>query len=137
MRRTFLYTGILAAIVIFFTSLSYKPDDVGFENLQVLPGNTNKYQMDSIMNHFTVALGVNCDFCHVQLNNEMKDWDFANDSKHKKTEARAMMRMTNDINQKYFNIVEPGKLVNRLEVTCYSCHGGRKHPARAPKKSAP
>lgn len=134
MKGTFLYTAILACAVVIFSSLTIIKDDGKFENLQVLPKDTDKYQIDSVMNHFTVALGVNCDFCHVQKDNEMKDWDFASDAKHKKTEARDMMRMTNDINQKYFHIETPEKFGTKLEVTCYSCHGGRKHPARFPKK---
>ena len=37
-----------------------------YKNLKVLPKNITKPQMDSVMKHFTVALGVKCNFCHVR-----------------------------------------------------------------------
>jgi hypothetical protein len=100
-----------------------------YENLQVLPKDTNKYQMDSVMKHFTSSLGVNCNFCHVKTNDDKKDWDFASDDKRHKLIARDMMRMTADLNKKYFKEDEG------QAVTCYSCHHGEETPATfAPKK---
>src|SRR5579862_1205653 len=46
------------------------------------------------MQAFRVALGVRCDFCHVQ-------GDFAADDKHEKEIARKMILMARDINSKF------------------------------------
>jgi hypothetical protein len=69
------------------------------------------------MQAFRVALGVRCDFCHVQ-------GDFASDEKPHKEMARKMIAMSHEINAKF----DDGK----MHVTCYTCHRGAEEPATKP-----
>jgi len=74
------------------------------------------------MRSFTVALGVKCDFCHVQ-------GDFASDEKHHKEIARHMIELARDINAKFPD--------GKRHVTCYTCHRGAEEPATAPPAANP
>ncbi len=86
--------------------------------LKVEPGQS----VIPVMRAYTAALGVRCDFCHVQ-------GDFASDENRKKLTARMMISMVQDINSKF-----PG---NRERVTCYTCHRGEAAPKTAPPAAAP
>jgi len=72
------------------------------------------------MQAFRVALGVRCDFCHVQ-------GDFASDEKPHKEMARKMIAMSHEINAKF----DDGK----MHVTCYTCHRGAEEPATRPAEA--
>ena len=131
MKRSFLVT--LGLVVMVVVSSAFTKDEPRYKNLKVLPKNTNKQQLDSVMKHFTVALGVKCNFCHV-YNQEQKSMDFASDGNHHKSVARDMMKMTAKINSKYFDVNKADRLEADLEVTCYTCHNGKAHPPKfAPK----
>jgi cytochrome c553 len=121
---------VILALVSIVTMSFVWIEEARYDNLKVLPKDTNKYQMDSVMKHFSSALGVNCDFCHVRTADAMRDWDFASDSSGHKEAAREMMLMTNDINEKHFGIKNPSALNTRLVITCVTCHNGKVHPAR-------
>ncbi|MGC9945618.1 MAG: c-type cytochrome [Bryobacteraceae bacterium] len=69
------------------------------------------------MTAFRVALGVRCDFCHVQ-------GDFAADDKPHKEIARKMLAMTHEINSHFPD--------GKMHVTCYTCHRGSEEPATKP-----
>ena len=130
MKKIFLVSLSFVA----FVSMSFiiTGDEPQYKNLKVLPKNINKQQLDSVMKGFTVALGVKCNFCHVRLKDEQKNWDFASDSNKHKNIARQMLRMTSDINKKYFDVKNSKELFADLEVTCYTCHGGKAHPPKFP-----
>jgi hypothetical protein len=64
-----------------------------------------------------VALGVRCDFCHVQ-------GDFASDEKPHKEIARKMIVMAREINANFPD--------GKMHVTCYTCHRGSEEPATKP-----
>ncbi|HEU4470888.1 MAG TPA: c-type cytochrome [Flavisolibacter sp.] len=114
----------------------YRPDDPGYRNLQVLPKNISKAQLDSVMRHFTSSLNVKCGFCHVR-NDSTKAWDHASDGNKHKLIARDMMVMTNRINDEYFNYTGAVRDINtNLMVTCYTCHNGSKEPVVAPNPVA-
>lgn len=70
-------------------------------------------QMGKVMNMMAASLGVNCNFCHAEN-------DFAKEGFEHKDIARDMLKMTFDINKKYFNA--------RAEVNCNTCHQGKPHP---------
>ncbi len=129
MRKSFGVTaGILIMIIICYSFTT--ADEPLYKNLKILPKNTTKPQLDSVMRHFTRALGVRCDYCHVKVEGQ-KELNFASDDEEMKGEARIMMKMQNKINKKYFKIKHPDHLDTKLEVTCYSCHHGATHPAKA------
>ena len=100
-----------------------------YKNLKVLPKNTTKKEMDSVMKSFAQSLGVKCNFCH-QFNAEKKAMDFASDAVDHKGIARDMMKMTARLNRKYFDVKDAKSLTSKLEVTCYTCHNGKAEPSR-------
>jgi Photosynthetic reaction centre cytochrome C subunit len=84
------------------------------KNLQVL---TVDELHSGIMRKFTIALGGNCQMCHVQGDN-------ASDENPHKVIARHMITMTKEINAKFPD--------GKEHVTCYTCHRGSHEPAMAP-----
>jgi hypothetical protein len=84
------------------------------KNLQVL---TVEELHSGIMRKFTIALGGNCQMCHVQGDN-------ASDENPHKVIARNMIKMTKEINAKFPD--------GKEHVTCYTCHRGVHEPAMAP-----
>lgn len=112
--NNFFRLTIAAACLLLLSSLSLA--HVGaerFSNLKVLPKNTTKEQMKKVMRAQSEALGVDCDYCHDEANMA------ADDNEHKKA-ARQMMKMTKEINSKWFG--KDGF------VTCGSCHRGKTEP---------
>jgi hypothetical protein len=73
------------------------------------------------MRAFKTALGVKCEYCHVE-------GDFASDDNPKKEIARKMIVLVHDINSKFPD--------GKMHVTCYTCHRGATEPARAPGQAA-
>ena len=136
MKRTFLIISGFGLMVS--VSLAFTKDDPGYKNLQILPKDITKQQMDSVMHHYTEALNVKCNFCHVR-NDSTRTWDFASDDKPHKNKAREMMKLTNKINDDYFDVTGGQRTITtQLMVTCYTCHHGSTDPAvRAPKMQPP
>jgi hypothetical protein len=132
MRKSLLITALFTAVVT--ASLAFTADEPLYKNLKVLPKNTTKQQMDSVMRHFTASLGVKCNFCHVR-NEAANTMDWASDGNKHKLIARDMMRMTAKINKKYFNVSGGTKSLDaKLLVTCYSCHHGQEDPPVNPPR---
>src|SRR6185436_1899833 len=75
-------------------------------------------QLIPMMNLMAGSLGVRCNFCHVNKNGQ---WDYPNDEKPEKATAREMITMTLNINKVTFK--------GNSEVSCFTCHRGRTHPA--------
>ena len=136
MKRTSFVT--FGFILMIFASLAFTKDDPGYKNLQILPKDITHQQMDRDMHHFNDALGVKCSFCHVR-NDSTKKTDFPSDANPHKNKAREMMKLTDKINDDYFNYTgEERTITTQLMVTCYTCHHGSTDPAvKAPKKELP
>jgi len=97
-------------------------------NLKVLPKDISDKDLDKIMvEDFGEALGVNCAYCHVEVNTEKK-FDYASDAKPEKDSARSMMRMTLELNRKYFGHTQPVIGGSGMHITCYTCHHGNPVP---------
>jgi hypothetical protein len=128
--------AVLLILVFCVAAMSFADSAGGdkpvFKNLKVLPKNTTKEQLDSVMNHFTTSLNVKCNFCHVQLKDEKKSWDFPSDEKHHKQVAREMMKMTAALNKKYFDVKSRDGWQSNVYVTCFTCHNGKPEPAVFP-----
>jgi photosynthetic reaction center cytochrome c subunit len=90
--------------------------DPQFKNIQVLKDLPSD-QLIPAMQFITVALGVECDACHVQGAREKDD-------KPMKLTARHMMQMQMDINKNNFN--------GNRQVSCYTCHRGSENPVYVP-----
>lgn len=112
MKKTSIF-GVLMTAVFLFSAFPYNKDNA-FKNLKVLPTTTSSEQMDALMDAYCESLTVECSYCHVE-------GDMASDAKIEKEAARNMMRMTNEINEKYF-----GK--NTGTIGCMTCHNGKVHP---------
>jgi hypothetical protein len=90
-------------------------------NLQVFPKDTPRPQVVTVMQGFTQALGVRCEYCHVD--DPAVKVDMASDEKQPKKTARAMMLMTRDINTKIPEAT--GKSAeSATRVACVTCHRG-------------
>ena len=133
MKKTFLVvTGLVALVTITlsFTTTFYPPK---FKNLKILPKDITPQALDSIMDNYSVALGVKCGFCHVE-NKEKKTWDMASDANPHKLISRKMMLMTNSINKTFFKPEGGNKNQQLIQtVTCYTCHKGEAHASSFPE----
>jgi len=99
-----------------------------FKNLKVLPKDTTQEGIDSVMAGFTRALGVRCAYCHVgEEGKPMRHEDFPLDDKPTKRKARAMMQMTQDLNDKYLAQLET-HVSPPIKVQCFTCHHGVSQP---------
>jgi hypothetical protein len=119
---------ILLAMVAFMglgVAASHKGQ---YANLKVLPKDIASKDLQGIMaDDFEDGLGVTCGFCHASAPGG-HGLDFASDAKPEKEIARRMMRMTLDLNKKYFNVRKPRIGNNALTITCATCHKGEPFP---------
>lgn len=99
------------------------------KNLQVLPKDMPRGQVVQIMRGVAGALGVRCDYCHVEgPDKTFQTMDFASDEKDTKKTAREMMKMAMDINTKYLTGAMGRTLTERSQVRCVTCHHGVAKP---------
>jgi hypothetical protein len=89
-----------------------------FKNIQVFKG-TPAPELMNAMHSFTRALGVKCDYCHVE-------GAFEKDDKPEKQTARKMILMARGIDKDNFE--------GDRAVTCWTCHRGSTDPETAPDK---
>ncbi len=121
--------AMLSLVIIATSATQPKPQEEkpGYKNLKVLPKDISRDDLKKVMDHYNAALGVKCNFCHV-MNEETKKLDFASDAKDHKIAARSMMKMTNKLNIKHFGGKKSQFNQGVMEVTCKTCHQGKKHP---------
>lgn len=98
------------------------------KNLQILPKDITETMLDSIMESYSTALGVDCKFCHVSFKNFPDSLDFASDEEPMKENARKMMRMTIHLNKTYFYFDTTSRPEYLKVVTCKTCHRGEAFP---------
>lgn len=132
MKKTFfILCGFISFISVSVAFTSFDPPI--YKNLKILPKDISQHAMDSIMQYYSVSLGVTCNFCHVH--NTLRDtWDMASDANHHKIISRKMMLMTDGINAKYFPSEKDNKGQQLIQtVTCYTCHKGEVIPVDLPQ----
>ena len=118
-NKKFKIIFLLAGLVMLISATLPSPPK--FKNLRILPKNISEEELDKVMDHFNMSLGVKCNFCHAK-NTKADGLDFPSDNKPEKEIARKMMTMTTAINNKYFNF---GKKPTDIQaITCYTCHRG-------------
>jgi photosynthetic reaction center cytochrome c subunit len=93
-----------------------KTADKAYMNVVVL-SDIPADQLLPAMRYMTFALGVRCDYCHVQDN-------FESDDKSAKKRARDMMKM--------MFAIDNGSFGGHRAVTCYTCHRGTAKAANTP-----
>lgn len=96
----------------------------GPTHLKVLPKNTSLPDVYKRMADMQRDLGVSCNFCHDE-DPDTKQINYASDENPRKETARLMLRMTNDINEKYLSTLGAR---SETPVTCGTCHLGQMHP---------
>ena len=89
------------------------------KNIQVLK-DVPQEQLPLTMQYIAASLGVQCNYCHVQGQNDLDD-------KETKKIARDMMKMVADVNSKFFD--------GKDRLSCASCHNGHPKPTRTPPLS--
>jgi Photosynthetic reaction centre cytochrome C subunit len=114
----FIWTGVAAV------QASYKKE----RNLKVLPIDISDQKLDSIMQTYNLALGVQCEFCHVKQKVFPGEIDYASDAEPMKEEARKMMRMVIDINKNNFWFNKTDRPEYLHTVSCKTCHRGEPYP---------
>ena len=113
---------------LLFGVAATQPSKGKYKNLQILPKDISERDMDSIMQSYTKALGMGCGFCHTPLEKFPDSLDYADDKNEMKTNARGMMRMTIDINKRYFYFDSTKRVEYLNIVNCYTCHRGEPYP---------
>jgi hypothetical protein len=117
----------LSAAAFSGRAMAQLPDK--FTNLKVLPADISKAELVETMKSFTRALGVRCTACHVgEEGKPLTTYDFPSDEKRMKQNARIMLLMLRDINQKSVARVQLEGEAKPVTVTCYTCHRGQKQP---------
>jgi len=101
---------------------------VNHKNLKILPQDISEQKLDSIMESYTKALGVNCKFCHTEVKEFADSVDFAVDDNPMKENAREMMRMTIYINKTYFYFDKNERPEYLKVINCKTCHRGEPFP---------
>jgi len=112
-------SGVKAQSSLQQSALSGAPPKLAeeqFKNIQTLKGIPADQVVPS-MQFIGASLGVECEYCHVHGAMEKDD-------KKPKVTARKMIAMMMAINKDNFK--------NSREVTCFSCHRGRKDPVAIP-----
>ncbi|MBW4889335.1 c-type cytochrome [Mucilaginibacter sp. HMF5004] len=140
-HKKLLITLSLSSVVVFITATAMKSSqqeqqDEKFKNLKVLPKDISKDDLEKVMHSWNDALGVRCNFCHAR-NAETNKMDMASDAKPEKEMAREMMKMTEQINKKYFKPEKEDKEHKddmMAAVNCMTCHHGSAHPNSAAAK---
>ncbi len=132
--RRVVLSAVCAAVLVPRVAVpqtTFPPPTVG--NLQVLPADTPPRAVIAAMRDMTLALGVRCPFCHVGKEGQPLDqFDFGADDVAAKTVARAMLRLTRDLNTQLKTALPAAPA-----VTCYTCHRGERQPVHAPAAAKP
>ena len=128
LKRTHITVLALTLVAAMGIAATTAPDPI-YKNLQILPKDISTHDMDSIMTSYTRALGMGCGFCHNPVPGFEDSLDFVTDKNEMKENARKMMRMTIDINSKYFYFDKKIKPIYLNTVHCYTCHKGEPYPA--------
>ena len=102
------------------------------KNLKYFPADIKREALVQRMREFSFALGVRCQHCHSGGDGiSFEGVDFSSDDKQAKLKARAMLRMTDEINTTLLPKV-PSRAEPRVTVECATCH----HGVRLPKSLA-
>ncbi|MEO8887525.1 MAG: c-type cytochrome [Mucilaginibacter sp.] len=128
-KKKIIAIGLLASTVLLasMTTLQQVPQqqprpEPKLVNIKVLPKKLTFRQVDHLMDEWSRALGVRCNFCH---DNKDKSLDI----KPEKEMARKMFVMEGKINKKFFGAKKDSVgLMAETGVTCNSCHRGVAHP---------
>jgi tetratricopeptide (TPR) repeat protein len=98
------------------------------KNLQALPEETSADELRAMMRAISTGTGNRCSACHVgEVEADLSSYDFSLDDKEKKSKARKMIKMTQEINASLANAF-PDAEEALVSVTCATCHRGQSKP---------
>ena len=125
-KKTLTLVSLLAFVIIGVAAVTIPLRKE--RNLKVLPKDISDEKLDSIMKTYTVALGVECKFCHSPVIGFPDSLDYVADKEPMKENARAMMRMVIEINSKYFYFDSTQRPEYLHVISCKNCHQGHALP---------
>ena len=97
-------------------------------NVQYFPPDIARDTLIQRMREFSFALNIRCQYCHAGGDGVSMDGvDFASDDKPAKATARAMLKMTDQINNGLLAQL-PARAEPRVVVECATCHRGLRRP---------
>jgi tetratricopeptide (TPR) repeat protein len=112
--------------VVFWTAAATAQFPDKFTNLEVLPKDISRADLQSTMRGFAFALNVRCNHCHVEkMDGKKVHLDFAADDKETKKTARVMLQMVATINHDYISKLSAQP---SIRVQCVTCHHGLAQP---------
>ena len=120
----------MTAAIAFATSAAAQQATAPWKgkNLQYFPADITREALIQRMREFSFALDVRCQNCHAGGDGVSLDGvDFASDEKPAKMKARAMLKMTDDINTTLLPKV-PSRAEPPVRVECATCHRGVRRP---------
>ncbi|MBS1596574.1 MAG: c-type cytochrome [Bacteroidetes bacterium] len=127
-----LYAGgiLLVFLTVGIAATNPPEEEEGhYKNLKVLPKKISEDDMERVMAGFQRQLGVTCMYCHMPAKSET-DLNFDSDEKKEKIIAREMLKMTLQLNKKYFNRKIDKRILTKPVVWCRTCHRGFPRPWR-------
>jgi tetratricopeptide (TPR) repeat protein len=123
MRYRLLTIGAALALATSVAAQQGTPDWKG-KNLQFFPGDIQRDVLTQRMREFSFALGVRCQYCHAGGDGiSFEGVDFSSDAKPAKNKARAMLKLTDQLNRTLLPQV-PSRAEPRVQVECATCHRG-------------
>ncbi len=128
------FGAVLALVVLVLAGAvapagAQEPPD-SFRNLKILPKDISRDSLITVMRGFALALGVRCEFCHVEGPpdaNGRRRLEPAKDDKAPKRDARVMMRMVALLNDSVLPTL-PKRGDPKVKVQCVTCHAGKARP---------
>jgi hypothetical protein len=98
------------------------------KNLKFFPADIKREVLVQRMREFSFALNVRCQYCHAGGDGISFDGvDFSSDEKPAKNKARAMLRLTDQVNKTLLPEV-PSRATPAVSVDCVTCHHGLSLP---------
>lgn len=124
----FLTLSILTLAGLALSPSIMAQEDEKPKNLKVLDTAMTHEQVDQLMDKFTTALGVHCDYCHVRNEGpNARGMNFAKDTLPAKESARDMLRMVAAINGDFIGKMKRTD-THMVAVQCVTCHRGQPKP---------
>ena len=129
-KKMFALTG-MAVFILLGIQATRPPQEEKpiYKNLKILSKKISDKDMDYVMKTFGKQLGVNCLFCHPgKQTGSVFTIDYVTDQLQNKRIARDMLRMTMQLNKKYFDTKLNAAMTNRGRIWCKTCHQGTPVP---------
>jgi hypothetical protein len=105
---------------------------------KVIDRSASPEELRSSMMMMVRGLGTRCITCHVGKEpDDLSTFDFQSDAKPDKLNARLMLKMQSDIDEKTLPKVKPDPPdTEEAQVTCFTCHQKQLQPLAPPSPSA-